>query len=303
MNDYLAFWAYKCSIPFNALTDPAFTAFCEALGQYGPGYKTLTMYEYREPLLKRQVEKTNDKLKAHRDWWEKMGCTIVTDAWTDRRGRSLMNLCVNSELGTCFLRVVNGSADTHSAEYILQFVENGIKDVGVENVLHVVTDNASANLAAGRLLMEKYPRIYWTSCAAHCIDLMLERISKEPRIKTVLEKAKKFTSFIYNHHKTLDLMRSYTENKEIVRPGVTRFATSFLTLSSFYKMKSKLKRMYVGSRYISNLYYYFILFFILIVPYIMYGSKIGTIISRFPKLGREKKLPQLLSLMKGFGMT
>lgn len=161
-----------------------------------------------------------------------------------------MNLCVNSELGTVFLRAINGSADTHNAEYIFKFVETGIKDVGVENVLHVVTDNASANLAAGRLLMEKYPRIYWTSCAAHCIDLMLEKICKDQRIKSVVDKAKKVTSFIYNHHKTLDLMRSYTEDKEIVRPGVTRFATTFLTLNSFNKLKSKLKRLFVGNRYI-----------------------------------------------------
>lgn len=75
------------------------------------------------------------------------------------------------------LRVLNGSAYTHSAEYILHLLR--VAEVGEENVLHVVRDNASANLAAGRLLMEKYPRrISWTSCAAHCIDLMLEKIFK-----------------------------------------------------------------------------------------------------------------------------
>uniref|UniRef100_J3KU07 DUF659 domain-containing protein n=1 Tax=Oryza brachyantha TaxID=4533 RepID=J3KU07_ORYBR len=55
---------------------------------------------------------------------------------------------------------------------------SGIRDVGQENVLHVITDNALGNLAAGRMLPEKYPRIYWTSCAAHCIDLMLKNFAR-----------------------------------------------------------------------------------------------------------------------------
>ncbi len=49
-----------------------------------------------------------------------MGCTIMTNGWTDKRGRSLMNLCVNSEMGTIFLRAIDGSADTHTAEHVLR---------------------------------------------------------------------------------------------------------------------------------------------------------------------------------------
>ena len=38
-------------------------------------------------------------------------------------------------------------------------------------------------MKAGKLLMKKY-NLYWTSCAAHCIDLMFEDIGKRA---TVLE--------------------------------------------------------------------------------------------------------------------
>lgn len=115
VSDYLAHWAYKCNISFNALNDPTFLAFTEALGQYGRGYKLPTRYECRESLLQIHAVKTKENLEVHREWWKKMGCTVMADGWTDRRGRSLMNLCVNSELGTVFLRTINGSADTHNA--------------------------------------------------------------------------------------------------------------------------------------------------------------------------------------------
>ena len=60
---------------------------------------------------------------------------------------------------------------------------------------------------------------------------MIGGISKHSNFKGVIDKAKAFTIFIYVHHKTLALMRKFTK-KEIVHPGVTRFATSFLTLKS-----------------------------------------------------------------------
>ena len=66
-------------------------------------------------------------------------------------------------------------------------------------------------------------------------------IGNIPRFKGVIEKSKDFTIFIYAHHKTLALMRKYTKKRDIVRPGVTRFATSFLTLQSLVDKKKKLE--------------------------------------------------------------
>ncbi|KAL5854795.1 hypothetical protein ACOSQ4_004597 [Xanthoceras sorbifolium] len=73
---------------------------------------------------------------------------------------------------------------------------------------------------------------------------MLESIGKLQKFKKTIEQAKNFTIFIYAHHKTLSLMRSFTKKRDIVRPGVTRFASSFLTLQSMMEKKSQLKTMF-----------------------------------------------------------
>ncbi|XP_019185978.1 PREDICTED: uncharacterized protein LOC109180724 [Ipomoea nil] len=133
----------------------------------------------------------------------------MTNAWTDTKRRSVMNLCVNSTLGTVFLTSKECSLDSHTSEYIYEFVEHGIEQVGVENVVQVVTDNASNNM-----------------------------------YKKVLDQAKALTIFIYAHHKTLAMIRTFTNKRDIVRPDVTRFASSFLTLQSLAEKKIELRAMF-----------------------------------------------------------
>jgi len=72
---------------------------------------------------------------------------------------------------------------------------------------------------------------------------MLEGIGKLKRFKTIIDQAKALTIFIYANHKTLALMRKFTKKRDIIRPGVTRFASSFLTLQSLYEKKNELRAM------------------------------------------------------------
>ena len=65
-------------------------------------------------------------------------------------------------------------------------------------MVQIVTYNGSAFVNAGKLLMKKY-NLYWTSCAAHCIDLMFEDIGKRDSVAQLIENGQKITNFIYNH--------------------------------------------------------------------------------------------------------
>ena len=44
--------------------------------------------------------------------------------------------------------------------------------------MQVITDNAHNYVNVGMRLIEKRGKLWWTPCAAHCIDLMLEDIGK-----------------------------------------------------------------------------------------------------------------------------
>ncbi|GKB29831.1 putative transcription factor/ chromatin remodeling BED-type(Zn) family protein [Tanacetum coccineum] len=246
---YVARWAYESAIPFHAFEKDSFKMLLEVVGQFGPGLPPPTRYELSTPLLKEEVERTKNLVKRNEKEWKEIGCSIMTDAWSDRKRRSIMNLCVNSRMGTVFLSSKECSGEAHTSEYIYEYVDACIQEVGAEHVVQIVTDNASNNMGAAALLKVTRPKIFWTSCATHTINLMLEGIGALPRFKKILDQAKKLTIFIYSHHKTLAMMRDFTKRKDIVRPGVTRFASSFLTLQSLSEKKEQLRHMFSSTKW------------------------------------------------------
>ncbi|XP_037484298.1 uncharacterized protein LOC119363099 isoform X2 [Triticum dicoccoides] len=242
---YVARWVYSHGIPFNALDNDEFCQMCEAIGKFGPGYEPPTQYELREKLLSDEYARTKSLLDEREKEKIKLGCTIMTDAWTDMKRRSIMNLCMHCSGGTSFLKSKKTSDVSHTSEVIFQLVDSAIEEVGAEHVMQVVTDNASNNMGAKKMLLEKRPKIFWSSCATHTINLMLQGIGSLKRFKTIIDQAKNLTIFIYAHHKTLALMRVATKRRDIIRPGVTRFASAFLTLQSLLEKKDALRYMVV----------------------------------------------------------
>ncbi|CAI0458872.1 unnamed protein product [Linum tenue] len=236
-------------VAFNSIENDEFKQMVEAIGQFGPGLKPPTQYELREPLLKAEYARTKSLLSDREVEKEKNGCSIMTDAWTDMKRRSIMNIVTHCAEGTSFIKSKDTSGISHTGEVIFELVDNAIEEVGAEHVVQVVTDNASNNMAAKALLLEKRPNIFWSSCATHTINLMLQGIDNIPRFKKIVDQDKGFTIFIYGPHRTLECMRSFTKKREIIRPGVTRFASQFLTLQSLFDKKQSLRKMVVDAKW------------------------------------------------------
>ncbi|XP_057851224.1 uncharacterized protein LOC131061516 isoform X3 [Cryptomeria japonica] len=247
------FW-YFCNIPFIAARSPYWQGMVDSITICGAGFKAPTDAELSGPLLLQMVEDMKVELEDHRQSWSQKGCTIMTDGWTDRRNRTLLNFLVSCGGSTMFLKSIDASSHVKNATYSCEAIEEVIQEVGEENVVQVVTDNAASYVAAGKLLMERHPKSFWSPCAAHCLDLMLEDIGKLEWVKSIVERAKNISKFIYNHALVLSIMRQYTGQKELARPGITRFASNFLTLKSLIKSKAALRRMFVGEEWTSSSY-------------------------------------------------
>ncbi|KAJ9189299.1 hypothetical protein P3X46_000609, partial [Hevea brasiliensis] len=76
-----------------------------------------------------------------------------------------------------------------------------------------------------RILEANFSHIYWTQCAAHCIDLMLEDIFK---------------------------IRKFTNGVELLRPGQTRFATAFITLGRIHLQKANIRKMFTSKSWTTS---------------------------------------------------
>lgn len=94
--------------------------------------------------------------------------------------------------------------------------------------------------------------MFWTPCAAHCIDLILEDIGKIARVKRAIQRGINLVTFIYNHSLTLNIMRRFTNKSELVRHAVTRFATAFLTLQRLHNLKNNLRKMFTSDEWLKS---------------------------------------------------
>lgn len=148
---YIARFFYQAGIPFNAARLDAFKICVEAIGQYGPGLKPPSYHELRVPLLKKELDYTQDLMKKHKEEWKKHGCSIMSDAWTDGKGRSIINFLVNSPSGTMFIKSVDASSYMHTGEKLFELLNAFVDEIGEANVVQIVTDNGSNYVKAGTL--------------------------------------------------------------------------------------------------------------------------------------------------------
>ncbi|XP_074369144.1 uncharacterized protein LOC141710254 [Apium graveolens] len=216
----------------------------ESIGQFGPGLKPPSYHELRVPLLER-AKKETDKLKEKQEKaWKQYGGSLMSDGWTDKRGQNLINFLVDCPEGTFFLSSVDVSSKIQDAKMLVDLFEEKINLIGKENVVQVITDNGANFKAAGGLLCRQIPTLYWTLCAAHCVDLMMEDICEQKEFDATITHGKSLTTFVYRHGRLLAAMGEKTQGRDIVRAGATRFATAVLTLQSLYKNQDALRKLF-----------------------------------------------------------
>ncbi|KAF1862106.1 hypothetical protein Lal_00026623 [Lupinus albus] len=192
---------------YMARSDEYFEMF-ELIAKHGLGFKPPSYHEIRVKYLKEEVKLINARLEEHTTDWKKVRCTIMSDGWTDKRRRTILNLLVHGPKGTIFLKYIDIS-------HIAKIVHRIFKMIDKEdNVVQVVTDNASNYKDVGEMLMEKRKKLCWTPCAAHYIDLMLEEFEKKILIYAdTIYKCRKITTFIYAMTSLISLLQQHTKGE------------------------------------------------------------------------------------------
>ncbi|CAN1787712.1 hypothetical protein LINPERHAP1_LOCUS17765 [Linum perenne] len=211
----IARWFYLTGTSFNAAREPEYYIMFELAARHGPGFKPPSYHEIRETLLKEELEEVESKLCIFRNEWTKVGCSIMSDGWTDRKRRSICNFLVNSPKGTVFIESLDTSHYSKYTQKVFEMLDDVVEKVGEENVIQVISDNASAYKAAGAKLMEK----------------SLEDLEKKlPIHKTTIAKGRKITNYIYGRAMLISMLKDFTKGGELIRPALTRFAPAYLTL-------------------------------------------------------------------------
>ncbi|KAL3508000.1 hypothetical protein ACH5RR_033382 [Cinchona calisaya] len=230
-------------IPFDAVSSVYFQKMIEAIASQGSQVVTPSCNDLRSWILKNSVKEVKSDIERFSGWWARSGCSILVDEWVTQKGRTLVKILVNCPEENLYLKSMDISEIRNSADALYQLLAKVIEEVGVRNVLQVVTSGEERYVVSGKRLIDSYPSIFWTPCAGHCISMMLEDFTKLELISAMLEQSKSITRFIYNHNVILNMMRRHTFGVDLVDIGFTKSATDFMTLNRIVCLKQNLQNM------------------------------------------------------------
>ncbi|XP_042386495.1 protein transport protein Sec24-like At4g32640 [Zingiber officinale] len=121
---------------------------------------------------------------------------------------------------------INFEGEYKDKIFISKLLINAINEVGHQNVVQVVTDNAPVCKIVGLLVEAKYPHLFWTLCVVHILNLALKNIcaptdslrNKEAFdeckwIAEVANDASMIKNFILNHNMRLSMFNDNSNLK------------------------------------------------------------------------------------------
>jgi hypothetical protein len=96
------------------------------------------------------------------------------------------------------INTVNGVLDrsedvsgaTKNADRLADVMRFTIEDIGPDNMVLVVLDNAANAKAAGKSLEDDFSHIMWVGCITHSLNLLLKDIGELDWVETVLNSAR-----------------------------------------------------------------------------------------------------------------
>ncbi|XP_010266650.1 PREDICTED: uncharacterized protein LOC104604119 [Nelumbo nucifera] len=244
---------YHAAIPLNAANSPYFHKMLDLVAQHGQGLKGPSSRLISGRFLQDEIASIKEYLVEFKVSWAITGCTVMADSWKDAQDRTLINFLVSCPRGVYFVSSVDATDIVEDSSSLFKLLDKVVEEMGEENVVQVITENTASYKAAGKMLEEKRKNLFWTPCAAFCIDRMLEDFVKIKWVGECMEKGKKITKFIYNRTWLLNLMKKeFTEGQELLRPAITRFSTSFATLQSLLDHRIGLKKMFQSNKWLSS---------------------------------------------------
>ncbi|XP_058182231.1 uncharacterized protein LOC131300412 [Rhododendron vialii] len=195
---------YGNGIPFNVARSPFWTDMVTRINNAPKGYKAPNYEKIRISLLDKEQSKVQRALTPIMQDWSTHGLSIASDGWSNLKNQQLINTMAVSGGRAIFVNGHDVSGIEKTGLNIAEFIFKAIDFVGPSNVVQVITDNASNCKAARAIIQDKHPHIFWSSCLAHTLNLLMKDIGKssDPSLSFFNEsynKGKAVVKYIKNH--------------------------------------------------------------------------------------------------------
>ncbi|MED6151095.1 hypothetical protein PIB30_116683 [Stylosanthes scabra] len=233
---------YSVGAPFDAVNSIYFKQMVDVISSSGSGFECPSQRELCGRVLKNCVEEVKIHVDRCRMKWGRTGCSILVDQLTTEAGRVLLNFFACSSDGIICLKTFDATGILVPAK-LYELIRQVVEEVGVGQVLQVITPGEEQYVVAGKWLTDTFPTLFWSPSAAYCIDLIFEDFGNLEWISIVIEQARSVTRFVYNSSAVLSMVRRYTLGNDIVDHTFSHSSTNFSTIKRFVDLKQKLQAM------------------------------------------------------------
>lgn len=248
----ISLFFFENKIDFGVARSPSYHHMLHAVAKCGPRFVAPSALSLKTQLLDRVKSDVTLQLKETQKEWVTTGCTIIAEAWTDNKSRALINFSVSSPSRIFFHKSVDASSYYKNTKCLADLFDSIIQDIGQEHIVQIIMDNSFSYTGISNHILQNYGSIFVSTCASQCLNIILEEFSKVGWVNQCILQAQVISKFVYNNSYVLDLMRKLTCGQDIIRSGVTRSVSNFLSLQSMMKQKARLKHMFNSPEYTTN---------------------------------------------------
>ncbi|CAJ2667547.1 unnamed protein product [Trifolium pratense] len=251
----IALFFFENKLNFCVARSSSYQLMIDAVAKCGPGFTGPSAEILKTTWLERIKSEVGLQSKDVEKEWATTGCTIIADTWTDYKSKAIINFLVSSPSRIFFHKSVDASAYFRNTKWLADLFDSVIQEFGPENVVQIIMDSSFNYTGVGNHIVQNYGTIFVSPCASQCLNLILEEFTKVDWISRCILQAQTISKLIYNNASLLDLMKKYNGGQELIRTGATKSVSTFLSLQSMLKLRTRLKHMFHSPEYASNTSY------------------------------------------------
>ena len=169
--------------------------------------------------------------------------TIVTDGWESLSRQHLGDIMIHTPgANPIYYKSVNTTKQSLNSQKLSEILVEVATELGVDKWLTIVTDNASVNIAAGKIIEDLHPKVFVLGCDTHNYNLLIKDISNpqmSSQIAEVIETANHIINLFLNHRAVRvpfeETRKKFEIRRGLHQPCETRFATNVIMLQSLFE--------------------------------------------------------------------
>lgn len=169
------------------------------------------------------------------------------DGWSNIRNESVLNFVVTTPKPFLFKILVTGT-ESHTAAYMAKTLGDVVREIGIQKVFGIVTDNAANMKAAWALIQDDFEqRIFTYGCFAHSLNLIFTDLKNLSSLKSFVAEAVSVTKAIRQSHSLSAWLREKQKdlkaNCSLKLPVPTRWGSLVHCFQSLLANKQVIKAL------------------------------------------------------------